>query len=82
MESDILVSIDLSNGLLPVRLQTIAWSNTVLFTVGHLVTYASEILCKIQTISLKKIHLKCLQNGSHFVQASFLMVNSLVPGKF
>ena len=46
------------NGLSPGRRQAIIWTNAGILLSGHLGTYFSEKLIKIQTFSLKKIRLK------------------------
>ena len=46
------------NGLSPERRQAIIWTNAGILLIGPLGTNFSEILIKIQTFSLKKIHLK------------------------
>ena len=56
-------------GLLPSRRQAIIWTNDGILLIQTLVTNISEILIKIYTYSLKKMHLKLL-NGGHFVLPS------------
>ena len=46
------------NGLSPGRCQAIIWTNAGILLIGPLGTYFSEILVKIQTFSLRKMHLK------------------------
>ena len=46
------------NGLSPGRRQAIIWTNAGIFLIGALGTNVSEILIKIYTFSLNKIHLK------------------------
>ena len=46
------------NGLSPGRRQAIIWTNDGILLIGPLGTNFSEILIKIHTFSLKKIHLK------------------------
>ena len=47
-------------GLSPVRRQTIIWANVVILSIRPQGTYSSEIIFKIQNISIKKMHLKML----------------------
>ena len=59
------------NGLSPGRRQTIIWTSAGILLIRTLVTNFGEILIKIDTFSLKKMHLKCRQeDGSHLVSAS------------
>ena len=60
------------NGLSPGRRQDFIWTNVCLLSIGTSGTNFSEILIKIQIISLKKMHLKNyrLENGGHSVSAS------------
>ena len=44
--------------LVAFRRQAIIWTNAGLLSIGPLRTYFTEILIKIQQISLKKVHLK------------------------
>ena len=46
------------NGLSPSRRQAIIWTNAGILLIGALGTNVSEILIKIDTFSLKKMHLK------------------------
>ena len=46
------------NGLLPGQHQAIIWTNTGILLIGPLGTNFNEILIKIHTFSLTKIHLK------------------------
>ena len=46
------------NGLSPGRRQAIIWTNAKILLIGALGTNVSEILIKIDTFSLKKMHLK------------------------
>ena len=46
------------NGLAPGRRQAITWTNDGILLIGPLWTNFSEILSKIYTFSLKKMHLK------------------------
>ena len=46
------------NGLLPVQRQAITWTNAYLLSIGHSGTKLNEILIKIQTFSVKKMHFK------------------------
>ena len=46
------------NGLSPGRRQAIIWTNAGILWIGPLETNFSEILIGIQTLSLKKMHLK------------------------
>ena len=55
---DTLTNIGSDSGLLPGRRQAIIWTNAGILLIGHLGTNFSEILIRIQTFSLKKIHLK------------------------
>ena len=48
------------NGLSPGRWQAIIWTNAGIMLIGTSGTNFSEMLIKIQTFSLKKIHLKML----------------------
>ena len=57
------------NGLSPGLCQAIIWTNDGILLIRTLVTKFSEILIKIYTYSLKKMHLKLL-NGGHFVLPS------------
>ena len=51
-------TIGLDNGLSPGRHQAIIWTNAGIFLIGPLGTNLSEILSKIHTFSLKKMHWK------------------------
>ena len=52
------------NGLLASRRQAIIWTNALILSIWSLGTNFSEILIKIHTFSLKKMHSKCrLENG-------------------
>ena len=62
------VSIGSDNGLLAIRRQAIILTNAEILSIGPLGTNFSEILIRIQTFSFKKMHLKRLQIGSHFVE--------------
>ena len=53
-----LTSIGSDNGLSPGRRQAIIWTNAGILLIGALGTNVSEILIKIYTFSLKKMHLK------------------------
>ena len=46
------------NGLSPGRCQAITWTNVGILLIGPLGTNFSEMLIKIHTVSVKKIHLK------------------------
>ena len=46
------------NGLLPGRRQAFIWTNEGISLIGPLGTKFNEILIRIQTFSLKKLHLK------------------------
>ena len=46
------------NGMSPDRRQAITWTNAGISLIGHSGTNFSEILIKIHTFSLKKMHLK------------------------
>ena len=48
------------NGLSPVRRQALIWPNTAILSIRTQVTYFSEIPCKIQNYSFKKMRLKML----------------------
>ena len=48
------------NSLSPDRHQAIIWTNAGVLLIGHLGTYFSEILTRIQTFLFKKIHMKML----------------------
>ena len=54
-----LISIASDNGLSPRRRQAIIWTNAGILLIGPLGTNFCEILIEIQTVSLKKIRLKC-----------------------
>ena len=54
------IIIDWDNSLLPVPCQAIIWNNAGIFSIQTLETKVNEILSKIQTFSLKKMHLKML----------------------
>ena len=60
MALEIRVNIGSGNGLLPNRQQAISWSNVDLLSLVPLETHLSEILIKIQSFSLKKMHLNML----------------------
>ena len=53
-----LISIGSDNGLSPDRRQAIIWTNAGISLIGPLGTNFHEILIKIHTFSLKKMHLK------------------------
>ena len=53
-------SVSSDSGLWPIRRQAITWTNAYLLSIGPLGTNFSEILNKIFTFSLKKMHLKLL----------------------
>ena len=55
-----LTSIGSDNGLSPVRCRTIIWNNAVILLIGLLGANYIEILTKIHTFSVKKMHLKIL----------------------
>ena len=72
------------NGLSPGWRQAIIWTNAGILLIGALATNISEILSKIYTFSLKKMHLKILSGKR---RPSYLSLNvlSLQPctwGKF
>ena len=46
------------NGLLAGQCQAIIWTNAGLLSIGTLGTHLSEHVIEIQTVSLKKMHLK------------------------
>ena len=52
------VSIGSDNGLSPIRRQAIIYTNAGLLAIGPLGTKFSEILIKMQNLSLTKMHLK------------------------
>ena len=52
------VNIGSDNGLSPGRRQAIIWASVGILLIGPLVINFSEILIKINTFSLKKMHLK------------------------
>ena len=54
------VSIGSNNGLSPIWLQAIIWTNAELLSIGPLGTKFSEIQVKIQNFSFMKMHLKML----------------------
>ena len=54
------VNIDSGNGLTAMWRQAIPWSNAVLLSFGLVGTNFSEIWIKMQSFSIKKIHLKML----------------------
>ena len=56
--SGILVNIGLGNGLVPNRHQAISSTNAELLPIELIEINFSEILIKIKTFSLKKMHLK------------------------
>ena len=53
-------NIDSDNGLSPNRRQAIIWTNARILLIERLGTNFNEILIKIHTFSLKKMHLKML----------------------
>ena len=53
-----LTIIGLDNGLSPGRRQAIIWTNAEILLIGALGTNVGEIRIKIDTFSLKKMHLK------------------------
>ena len=53
-----LIIIGSDNGLSPRRRQAIIWTNAGILLIGPLGTNFNEILCRIQTFSLKEMHLK------------------------
>ena len=55
---DKLTIIGSDNGLSPGRRQAITWTNVGILLIGPSGTNVSEILSRIQTFSLKKMHLK------------------------
>ena len=63
------------NGLSPGRRQAIIWTNAGMLLVRTLGTNLSEILIKINTVSLKKMHLK-MSSGRR--QPSCLGLNVLI----
>ena len=63
-----LTIIGFDNGLLPGLRQAIIWTNAGILLIGHLGTKFNEILIKIHTFPLKKIHLEML--SAHFVSPS------------
>ena len=66
-----LANIGSDNGMSPVRLQAIIWTNAGILLIEPFGTNFSEILIEIETFSFRKMHLKCrLRNGNHFVSAS------------
>ena len=46
------------NGLSPGRRQAIIWTNAGILLIGHLGTNFNEIVIRIQTFSVKKMHLR------------------------
>ena len=46
------------NGLSPVQLQAVIWTNADLLSIGHLITNFREIRIQIRRFSFKKTHLK------------------------
>ena len=69
-----LTSIGSDNGLSPGRRQAIIWTTAGILLIGPLGTNISEILIKIYTLSLKKMHLK-MSSGKW--QPSCLSLNVL-----
>ena len=57
MSNSKLTIIGSDNGFSPGRHQTIIWTNACLLSIGPLGTSFSEILIKIRSFSLKKMHL-------------------------
>ena len=45
------------NGMLPGRRQAIIWTNAGIWLIGALGTNVNELLIRIDTFSLKKMHL-------------------------
>ena len=71
------------NGLSPGQCQDIIWTNARILLIGPLGTNFNEILIKNHTLSLKKIHFKCLlENGSHFVSPSLQVLKKRLWGDF
>ena len=68
-----LTIISSDNGLAPDRRQAIIWNNARKLLIGSLGTNFSEILVKIYTFSLKKMHLK--MSGKW--QPSYISLNVL-----
>ena len=67
-QSKIIVS---DNGLSPVRRQAFIWTNDGILLIQTLGANFSEILIRIQTFTLRKMHLRCrLWNCVHCVSAS------------
>ena len=66
------------NVLSPGRRQAIIWTNAGILLIGPLGTNVSEILIKIHTFSLKKMHLKMLSGKW---QPFCLCLNMLSDGK-
>ena len=59
------------NGLAPVWHQAITRTNADLLSLVQLGTNLGSILIAIQTVSCKKMHVKChLQNGDRYVPAA------------
>ena len=69
-------------GLSLVRCQAITRTNAALLSIKPLGTNFSDIWIKIRWFSFKKINLKHLQNGSHFVSASMCYCNVWSPSAF
>ena len=66
-----LIIIGSDNGLSPGRRQAIIWTIAAILLIGPLELNFSEMLIKINTFSLKKMHWKYrLQDGVYFVSAS------------
>ena len=59
-----IITIGSDNGLSPVWRQTIIWTNAGLLSIRTLTTNFSEILIKIRTFSLTKIHLNMSSSKS------------------
>ena len=66
------------NGLSPGRRQAIIWTNAGILLTGALGTNVSEILIKIYTFSLKKMHLK-MSSGKMRPSCLGINVLSVIP---
>ena len=66
-----LTIIDSYNGLSPGRHEAIIWTNAGILLIRTKTNNLREILIEINTVSFKKMLLKCgPENGGHFVSAS------------
>ena len=76
-----LTSIGSDNGLSPGRRQAVIWTSDLILLIGPSETNFNEILIGIYIFSFKKMHLKCLENGGHFVSALIKLYNLVMHNK-